>query len=162
MPDPGLRQLAHHLADRLARDELIQGTVTRLRQELQCDRVVLYYFYSHWKGQVTFESISSPKYSIFGSTGADDCFNQDYAQLYREGRIRAIPDVRAEPIHPCHKEFLEGLKVRANLAVPILNHDLWGLLIAHDCTSPRSWTTQEIKTMQDAANTIASSPTVVS
>lgn len=159
MPDSALRKLSQHLTEKFARDELVQQTLTHLRNELECDRVVLYYFYEKWKGQVTFESLSSSKYSIFGSSGADECFNDEYAQLYLEGRCRAIPDTNTEPLHPCHREFLQSLNVQANLVVPILSkNNLWGLLIAHDCTAPRNWDKNDLKAMQNAAKTILTSP----
>lgn len=155
MPDLGLRRLAHQLAQKLQHNALIQATTQALRQDLDCDRVLLYYFYRHWSGQVTFEALRSPHLSIFGSTGADDCFNQDYAQLYQEGRVRAIPDIETEAIHPCHRDFLRTIQVRANLAVPILTDGrLWGLLIAHQLT-PRPWFDSDITAMEAGAKAIA-------
>lgn len=154
--DPGLRSFADRLANNLARDTLIQETTDYLRDILAVDRVVLYYFYHEWKGQVTFESLSSPKYSIFGSTGGDDCFKDKYAQLYYGGRVRAIADIETEPIDPCHRDFLHSLKVRANLVVPILTpRRLWGLLAAHHCRDTRSWLPSDIEAMQKAAQTLA-------
>jgi light-regulated signal transduction histidine kinase (bacteriophytochrome) len=77
----------------MARDTLVQQTSDTLRVALQVDRVALYYFYGQWKGQVTFESLSAQEFSIFGSTGPDDCFNDEYAARYLAGRIRAIADI---------------------------------------------------------------------
>lgn len=101
---------------------------------------------------MTFESLSSPSLSILGSTGADDCFNDEYARLYLEGRYRSIEDIKTAKIHACHRAFLESIQVRANLVVPILkNQDLWGLLVAHHCQSPRPWQSKEVEAMQSAA-----------
>lgn len=159
--DPGLRSFADRLANNLARDRLIQETTDYLRDIFAVDRVVLYYFYHKWKGQVTFESLSSPKYSIFGSTGGDDCFNDEYAELYYAGRVRAIADIETEPIDPCHRDFLRSLKVRANLVVPILTpRRLWGLLAAHHCRDTRSWLPSDIEAMQKAAQTLATVPAI--
>lgn len=57
--DTNLRIFFGRLTQRLERDTLIQKTTDELRNILQVDRVVLYYFYSQWKGQVTFESLKS-------------------------------------------------------------------------------------------------------
>ncbi|MBD1840267.1 GAF domain-containing protein [Coleofasciculus sp. FACHB-64] len=159
--DPGLRAFANRLANSIERDVLVQKTTDELRDLLQVDRVVLYYFYRQWKGQVTFESLRSREYSIFGSTGPDDCFNDEYAALYQAGRVRAIADIELEPINPCHRDFLRTMKVRANLVVPILNSvRLWGLLVAHNCQDARTWTSSDLEAMQKAAETLATAPSI--
>jgi len=143
------------------RDNLVQTTLDRLRKTLGSDRIVLYYFYRRWEGQVTFESLRYIDLSIYGSTGADDCFNDTYAQLYLEGRIRAISDIENADIDPCHREFLSGIKVRANLAVPVLtDRGLWGLLIAHHCRDTHAWTEAEIEEMKRAAEALSNAPAV--
>ena len=98
MSDPGLKQVVNHLASTLARDALVQETTDNLRNFIQVDRVVLYYFYREWEGRVTFESLSKSEFSIFGATGPDECFNGDYAALYEAGRVRAIADIETESI----------------------------------------------------------------
>ena len=153
MSDPALQKITERLTNTLQRDTLVQKTTDYLRNLLQVDRVVLYYFYRQWKGQVTFESLSSRKFSILGSTGADQCFNGEYAALYEAGRVRAIADIEVESIEECHRNFLRDMQVRANLVVPILNHrGLWGLLVAHHCQSPRVWSSSDIEALQTAAS----------
>jgi GAF domain-containing protein len=123
---------------------------------------VLYYFYSQWHGQVTFEALSSEEFSILGSSGPDECFNDEYAALYLAGRTRAIADVESEPINPCHRDFLRTLQVRANLVVPVLvPKGLWGLLVAHHCQAPHTWTELDIQQMQSGAQTLATSPYIL-
>lgn len=156
-----LKRVLSHLNHTLDRDALVQQTANNLREALQVDRVVLYYFYSQWQGQVTFEALSSPDYSIYGSTGPDECFNGEYAALYLAGRVRAIADVEQEPIADCHREFLRQMEVRANLVVPILTaKGLWGLLAAHHCQFPRQWTAADIERMQTGAQVLATAPTI--
>ncbi|RMG08857.1 MAG: GAF domain-containing protein [Cyanobacteria bacterium J055] len=156
MSDPLLYQLNDRLSKSLEKDVLIQSTLDRLRTTLQVDRVVLSYFYRQWKGRVTFESLSSIELSIYGSTGADDCFNNEYATLYEAGRIRAIDDIATEPLSPCHREFLESMNVRSNLVAPILTPDgLWGLLVAHHCQAIRPWSAADIAPLEDSAKILA-------
>jgi GAF domain-containing protein len=155
--DWGWRQFVNRLRTTEKRDNLIQTLLDHLQQMLQVDRVVIYYFYRQWQGQVTFESLSNPQLSIYGSTGADECFNDEYAQLYLDGRIRAIADIETASIHPCHKEFLRSLQIDANLVVPIMiDRQLWGLLIAHNCHHPRIWNNSDIEMMKAGAHTLSS------
>ena len=161
MPDPDLQKILGRLAATLARDTIVQKTTNDLRDLLQVDRVVLYYFYREWEGRVTFESLSKSEFSIIGTTGPDECFNGEYAALYKAGRVRAIADIESEPIQACHRDFLRSLQVRANLVVPVLNNRrLWGLLVAHHCQDIRSWTLSDIEAMQKAAKTLATAPSI--
>jgi GAF domain-containing protein len=161
MSDDRLQQIVNRLTDTLKRDVLVEKSLYDIREVLQSDRAVLYYFYRQWQGQVTCEMLSAIEMSILGSTGPDECFNGEYAALYEAGRVRAIADIELEPIHECHREFLRGMKVRANLVVPILTKKgLWGLLVAHQCSGPRTWARSDIEFMQKQAQNIAMSPAI--
>ena len=161
MPDPGLKKLLQRLTSSLAEDLLVQSVTDNIRTQLNVDRVVLYYFYRHWSGRVTFESLSDQRYSILGSTGPDECFNGEYASLYEQGRVRAISNTDTAAIADCHRQFLQQIEVKANLVVPVLpNSSLWGLLIAHHCQSPFDWTEEHTTIMQAGANTLARSETI--
>ncbi|MEO0394611.1 MAG: GAF domain-containing protein [Cyanobacteria bacterium P01_A01_bin.137] len=156
-----MKSILQRLGQTMQRDRLVQSTTDNLRSFLQVDRVVIYYFYNKWEGQVTFESLSDQKYSIYGSTGPDQCFNDEYAALYLAGRVRAIPNIETEPIESCHRDFLRYLDVRANLVVPILTaQGLWGLLTAHHCQSTKDWSDDDIKRMQKDALALASAPSI--
>lgn len=161
MSSDNLQFIVDRLINSLKRDVYIQIKIHNLRESLKADRVILYYFYRQWKGQVTSESVSSEDFSILGSTGPDECFNEEYATLYQEGRVRAISDIETEPIQECHRKFLRNLKVRANLSVPVLtNKGLWGLLIAHQCQGPHFWLASDVELMQREAYTLAAAPTI--
>nr|WP_230966686.1 GAF domain-containing protein [Nostoc commune] len=151
-----MQNLLDRLVISIERNELVRQTTNQLRKSLQVDRVVLYYFYGQWQGQVTFESLSSQEYSILGSTGPDDCFNNEYAALYLAGRVKAIADIELEPIESCHRDFLCSMQVRANLVAPIvIPRGLWGLLAAHHCQGPHDWSSSDIEMIQAGAQILA-------
>ncbi|MDA0268796.1 MAG: GAF domain-containing protein [Cyanobacteria bacterium] len=157
--DLGLERITQRLVQVLERDTQVQTTLHHLRDTFQVDRVVLYYFYRRWKGQVTAEALRAPSFAILGSTGADDCFTDEYAQQYLEGRIRAIADVTQADIHPCHLEFLRSIQVQANLVAPVLvKQQLWGLLAIHDCQGPRPWSEADIAQLTAASEALSASP----
>ncbi len=149
------------LQQKMQRDQLVQSTTDELRKFLKVNRVVLYYFYEQWSGQVTFESLSDKKFSILGSTGPDECFNDEYAALYLAGRVRAIADIATEGIAPCHHDFLKDMQVQANLVVPILSEKgLWGLLVAHHCEGTKAWSAMEIEQMRSGAAVLATASSI--
>ncbi|KAM3101397.1 GAF domain-containing protein [Phormidesmis sp. 146-12] len=160
--DRSLTRIMTRITGVLERDDLVRQTVQQLRTDLETDRLVLYYFYRQWKGRVTFESLSSDRYSILGETGPDECFNGDYAAMYEAGRVQAIADIEIESIAECHKDFLRGMNVRANLVVPVVTaKGLWGLLVAHHCRSPRDWSPFDIQQMQKSAEKLATAKSIV-
>jgi GAF domain-containing protein len=156
-----MQTIVQRLNQKLQRDHLVQSATDELREFLQVDRVVLYHFYTEWEGRVIFESLSDQKWSIFGSTGPAECFNDEYAALYLAGRVRAIEDIETVAITPCHRDFLVNLQVRANLVVPILTERrLWGLLVAHHCQQSRSWAVRDIEQMKTSALALATAPAI--
>jgi GAF domain-containing protein len=158
MFDHGLKSIHKRLNRTLARNQLLQYVTNELRDELQVTRMVCYYFYRQWKGQVIIESLSHKRYSILGSTGADDCFNGEHADWYLAGRISRVEDVEQANFSPCHLEFLRSIEVRANLVVPVIVEDsLWGLLVAHH-HQVRGWTDGETALMQRQAVELSRSP----
>ena len=147
-----LNHVSAQIRKSLSPEVIQQTTVHEIRQLLNAERVIIYRFGADWCGQVIMESVVLPWGSTLGGIGVDNCFAEEYADLYRQGRVKAIADVETADIDECHKDFLRGLDVRANLIVPILvQADLWGLLIAHHCSGPRQWTEGEIELLQALA-----------
>lgn len=143
------RAIAQRIHQSLDLDQILNTSVTEVRQFLQVDRVLVYRFESEYIGRVSVESISNECFSILGSQVEDSCFGKDFIGRYQQGYISAIQDVRAEELHPCYANLLDSFQVRANLAVPIMQGDgFWGLLIAHHCTAPRSWAPHEIELLK--------------
>ncbi|MEM7795161.1 MAG: GAF domain-containing protein [Cyanobacteria bacterium P01_C01_bin.118] len=148
-----LNQISTQIRKSLKPDVIQQTTVHEIRQLLNADRVVIYRFEHDWRGQVIVESVVPPWCSTLGDLGADDCFAEEYAGRYLQGRVRVINDIQTASVDPCHRNFLRQLEIRANLIVPILVQDgLWGLLIAHQCAGPRQWQETEIELLQALAS----------
>jgi len=157
----GLSEVLSRITNKLQQDSIVNVALHKLRDTLNVDRVVLYYFYTQWKGQVTFEAISDRKYSIIGSTGADDCFNLEYAELYLAGRVKAIDDIEKAAINECHREFLRGMNVRSNLVAPVLTGGkLWGLLVAHHCQDLKIWQNADIESIIQYSHNLATAPSI--
>jgi GAF domain-containing protein len=157
----GLNEVLNRITNKLQQDSVVNDTLREIRTFLNVDRVVLYYFYSQWKGQVTFESITDEKFSIICSTGADDCFNLEYAELYLAGRIKAVDNIETAEISDCHRDFLRSLQVQSNLVAPVLSKgNLWGLLVAHHCQNVRPWLSTDIDYIRQYSISLGASPTI--
>lgn len=151
-----LRVMTNQIHQSLDLEEILQTAVREVRQFLNTSRVVVYQFMTGWEGKVVVEDVVSDWNSILGDMSYDSCFTQEYARLYEGGRVRTIHNIYQSGLAPCHINFLQRLQVQANLIVPILiDSNLWGLLIAHECPSPRVWHTWETDLLQQLANQMA-------
>ena len=138
--------IAFYAHQSLSIDDVFQVTVEGARDILQSDRVVIYRFNYDWSGTIIAESVAEDYQSILIETIDDPCFRGKYIDLYKNGRIRAINNLRTEPgLNECHIRTLEKYGVKANLVVPLRQDEqLIGLLIAHQCAAPRIWQQSEI------------------
>lgn len=137
-------------------DEILQTTADEVRQLFNVDRVVIYRFEPDWSGLVAVESLAEGCPSILGIQVMDTCFQSTHAAYYQQGNTRAIADITAADLAPCHVELLRSLQIRANLVVPILQQEkLWGLLIAHQCTHTRQWQQSEVNLFNQLASQAA-------
>ncbi|MGB7443570.1 MAG: PAS domain-containing protein [Coleofasciculaceae cyanobacterium] len=132
-------------------EEVLKTAVEEVRQFLACDRTVLYRFNPDWSGTIVVESVDSKRWRIsLGENIEDTCFQKTKAHLYQQGRVSAIEDIHNSSLSQCHRELLEQFQVRANLVVPILQGDnLWGLLIAHQCSGVRKWLESDISLLKE-------------
>ncbi|MEW5861691.1 MAG: GAF domain-containing sensor histidine kinase, partial [Cyanobacteriota bacterium] len=137
-------------------EEILNTTVSEVRQFLACDRVIVFRFQPDWSGVVAVESVANGCTPILGTTIHDPCFQESYVQLYKQGRTKAIEDIYTAGFSQCLIDLLAQLQVRASLIVPILQgEELWGLLIAHHCSAPRQWQQLEIDLLCSLATQVA-------
>ena len=142
-------------------DEILSTTVAEVRQFLQADRVLIYRFDTAWDGIVVVESVADGWLSTVGTVIQDTCFKNGGWQKYYRGKTRSIDDVEQEALDPCHKNMLARFQVQASLIVPIIQGRgatekarLWGLLIAHQCSSPRPWRSFEVEFLTQLADQV--------
>jgi PAS domain S-box-containing protein len=148
--------IAVRIRQSLNLDEILGAATTEIRQFLKADRVLVYQFHPRMDGSVVAESVQ-PEWSVsLGAEIQDTCFQLTAGKNYAQGRKRAIDDIYQADLTPCHIQLLEQFEVKANLVVPILvNNQLWGLLIAHQCSTTRHWQTFELELLDQLAVQIA-------
>lgn len=136
-------------------EEIINTTVQEVRQFLQTDRVIIYRFQEDWSGVIAMESVADGVQPIIYTSIDEPCFRNVYIPQYLQGRVRAIDDIYTTKLDKCHRDLLTQFQVKANLVVPIIqNQELWGLLIAHDCSNPRHWQELEINLLSQLATQV--------
>ena len=164
--------IAQRVRQSLNLTQTLSTAVQEVRQLLLTDRTVIYRFDSDKQGVVVVESVGSDWMPLLGRKLEETSFGESYVSLYRAGKIQAIEDIYTANLGDIHRDFLASLQVRANLVVPIFIGDesqelvtedspetriaapigslekcqnrLWGLLVAHQCRTPRAWTDSEV------------------
>lgn len=112
------------------------------------------------RGRITYESRSSDAIpSVLQVTEGELCFVQmpKFRQKYRKGFTHAVKDTEVDyACAPCFLEFMRRVQVRAKLIAPIVvAGDLWGLVIAHQCETPRQWLDSEQEFLKQIAEHLA-------
>jgi PAS domain S-box-containing protein len=135
--------------------EILETAVTEIQALLKADRVLVYHFQPDGSGIISNEKTQPGIPSLLGEVIEDPCFQEKYAELYSQGRVRAVSNVETEGLEPCYLELLRKMQVKANLVVPLfMEQRLWGLLLAHQCSAPRQWQPFEIELLVQLANQI--------
>jgi two-component system, sensor histidine kinase and response regulator len=153
---------------------ILQATVEQVQKFLSADRSLVYQFeFATVDGQVSskgfdayigsgkvaYEALGTPDLnSVLNVVQAQDCFSRrEVWDKYQNGTISAVDRIELEyAAHPDLLSLMEQSRVRSKLVVPIVvNAQLWGLLIAHQCQSPRQWQASETQFLQQVAEHLA-------
>jgi PAS domain S-box-containing protein len=161
-----VNQIAQHIRQSLDLDKVLETTVADVQSFLEADRVLIYRLWPDGTGSAINEAVLPLYPVILGMSFPAEVFPREYHQAYSLGKTRLIADIEQADFEPCLTDFLQQFAVKAKLVVPILQENreiegnpsvpyLWGLLIAHQCDSPRTWETWEVELMQQLATQVA-------
>ena len=141
-------------------EEILQTTVTEVQKILNWDRVLIYQLLPEESGSVVTEAVVAGCPAIKGQSITEPYFRAEYLQQYclqeyRQGGIPAQADLDLAEIQSTHVELLQQFGVKAYLVVPILvKEELCGLLIVHECTSSRQWSSFETHLLRQLADQV--------
>ena len=163
----------------------LETTVAQVREFLSADRLVLYQFDSFealkdpllaplpandalsnrlprslaHSGHVTYESRASEAISSVLHLSERKCFEPSLPMLarYLMGQTVSIDNVSVQYSHvPCLLDFLNQAGIKSKIIAPVIvQGQLWGLLIAHQCQDYRHWEENEAIFLQHIAEHLA-------
>lgn len=135
-----------------ALDDIWQEALDLARDILKIERVVIYCFNANWSGYIATESVAPGWTKALKFKIEDACIPQEVIEEYKVGRVVAVKNVLEAGFHPDHLNLMKQLDIKANAIAPIIKEDqLFGLLIAHSCASPRDWQPREIDFLKQLA-----------
>jgi diguanylate cyclase (GGDEF)-like protein/PAS domain S-box-containing protein len=144
-----ISEIAQRIRQSLDLHQILNTTVSEVRQFLQADRVLTYRVNPNGTGNVTNEAVASGYSPLLNQPLPEEIFPLSCYELYQQGRVRAITDIEQDEMSTCLVHTLRQLGVKSKLVVPILHkEELWGLMIAHQCGQARQWQPWEIELLQ--------------
>lgn len=144
-----LAEIALRIRRSLKLDEILHTTVTEVRQFLQADRVYICHVDNTSEGRIVAESVGSGWRSLIGKKTKNAEHLRTILALYEGEPFRVVDDMQQVTVPPQIADHYAEGQVKALLAVPILVEErLFGLLVAHQCSSSRQWQPIEIDLLQ--------------
>lgn len=141
-----LNAMTSHIRESLNFEYILNATVADARNALDVDRVAVYVFDNDWLAKVNYESVERRWSSALGSLYMAVPLSDQAIKLFQQGRVEAVDDVsNSVQIDSSQLEQLRKLETQASLTTPLLLEGrLYGLLVAHQCSSPRQWSESEV------------------
>ncbi|MBD2296089.1 diguanylate cyclase [Anabaena sphaerica FACHB-251] len=148
-----IAKITHKIRQSLNLEIILNTTVTEVRKLLQTDRVIVYRLQPDGSGIVLVESVGSEWQPTLGKEIKDCYFVEKCRQDYRKGTVYVVNDIYAAGFPQCQLDLLGELQAKANLVVPIVQgKNMWGLLVAYQCSEPRQWQQLEIDLLKQLAD----------
>ncbi len=108
---------------------------------------------------IIYESLKSDCISSVLNYHKESCLESHFPSVekYRQGFTLAVDDIeKTYALEECFLDFLRSIQVRAKFVAPIVfENKLWGLLIGHQCNTPRKWTENEKNLLTSIAEQLA-------
>ncbi len=150
-----LGEIALRIRQSLDLDEILNTTVTEVRQFLQADRVFISKFDENGQGRVVAESVASP-WPPIQEWVTDATAYQEIKALFEGDRVLVVNDTTQFQGSSLLDEYHNQYDVNAGIGIPIiLGEQLFGLLIANQCSGSRDWQQFEVNLLKQLAMQVA-------
>ncbi|HEY9860007.1 MAG TPA: MASE1 domain-containing protein, partial [Candidatus Obscuribacterales bacterium] len=149
-----LTEIALKIRRSLDLDQVLNTTVTEVRQFLQADRVYIGHLDQQANGYVLAESVLEAWPSVM-SLEYDEEGVREFRALFASGCSRVVDDVAQSQTTPKIAAFYQQYQVKASLGVPIILGDEVWVLVANQCEHPRQWQPFEVNLLEQLATQVA-------
>lgn len=151
-----LSSISQRIRESLKLETILRTTVTEVRRTIRADRVLIYHIQEDGLGTTIAESVVNGQPSVMQMDLRPENFPPECYQRYVNGYIYASHDQLPDCVSNCAVQCFTMVESQSRIVAPIVfDHSLWGLLIVHQCSTPRIWQTAEIQLMQSLGNQLA-------
>jgi methyl-accepting chemotaxis protein PixJ len=148
-------EISRRLRESHSQEDVLRTTVEQVREAFRADRVAVFRFGDNWHGTFVEESVAPGLPKTLWAKIDDSAIEEEDLESYRQGNTRAISNIYEADLGDRYLGILERFAVKANLIAPIFKKsDLFGLLIAHQCSSPRDWQKDEVDLFNQIATQV--------
>jgi methyl-accepting chemotaxis protein len=152
-----VKDLTLQLAIATEPSEILQMAVQASYEILPANRVIYYQFLNAKSGVVVTECLSQNLPTTNNLDILDSDLVAAYFTKHQEGKLEVeiINNLNEANLSPSYQLQLQSLQVQASLIAPVVvENQLDGLLIAHQCSTSRAWLEGEIDFISQVANQI--------
>ncbi len=150
-----LSDMALRIRQSLDIEHIVNTAVEEICDFLNCDRVVIYRLDPNWSMTVSSEALTSPWPSAKSISVSPNCFWDGKWEPSQGSWIQKIDDTSLLALSEIYSDYLKQLKVKAQFVVNIMeSDDLWGLVVAHHCSTIHEWGSYEVESLIQLANQI--------
>ena len=150
-------EIALKIRQSLDLQDILQTTVTEVQKILMADRVVIYRVGDDGSGYVINEKVLPEWSSMLNFYCLEEVFPLERQERYKQNKVVAINCVEeayAEKV-PCMLTFAQKWSIQAKLVAAIWQEqNLWGFIIAHQCSAPRVWKEFDKKLVQQLVDQV--------
>ena len=151
-----LAQTLARIRHSLNLDQILHTTVNEVRQFLAADRVFIALRDANAQSKILAESVDPQYPSVLEWKPEHETYILELRKLLKINRVRVVEDITQTAASPQLIALYQEFHTRATLAVPILlGGELFGALIANQCSGPRYWTDMEIDLLQQMSEQVA-------
>lgn len=137
-------------------EEILNTTVTEVRQFLNCDRVVVYQVEPKTGVATVVAESTQPNYHSLLNIKIATLLFAERLTHYQQGNIRVLDDIQQQGSTIAINQFLQEQQVKASLTVPLLyGGNFWGILAIHQCSGARKWQQLEIDLLKQLATQVS-------
>ncbi len=151
----GITKMLHQEA--LETGNVLKTTVLETRQSLKAERVMILRLNQDLSGLVTQESVAPGLPKALDRQIADPFLKEWSAQLSQHIQVAVINNVQQANYAQHYLDTWKSVEAKAVLAAPIITDDplvgpqLYGLLVAHQCSATREWRQFEVDLLTQVA-----------
>lgn len=165
-----LRSIVQQIHECLDLEDVLECTVTEIREFLGSDRALIYQLENDGNYRVVMESLTPPWRPFLGTVINYNGLSEIVTEMEEANYVKiwSISDIEKIPISSPFRAAVEDLQVRSKMIVPIIKRHpnpvsigselpncLWGLLVIHQCGNTRHWQHEEMEALRSLATPIA-------
>lgn len=150
-------EIALKIRQSLEIEDVLQTTIAEVQKILLAERIVIYKVEDDGSGYVIEEEVLPEWSSMLNLFCTEEVFPLAVQKQYKDRKIVAIDCVQTAYADksPCLFAFSQKWSIKAKLVVAIWQEqNLWGFIIAHQCSAPRKWKEFDKKLVQQLADQV--------